>query len=500
MYHTFMSAKSAPSPKSPRRPQLAFYGRDDIVGALARHLDSVSADGRGRLLAVRGRRQIGKSTVVDRFVRRSGTPYVYTVGTLGADARAQLDDATRAFGESERPLPGTAVLSTARLSSWREWLSAIEQAATDGPVIAVLDEFPWTIQSEPRVEGLLQNTWDRRLERLPVLMILIGSDVAMMERLNEYGRPLFGRVQPLVVDALNPAEIAQAMPGAEAVEVFDAYLVTGGYPRLVTDLARSGRDVRGYVHDACRDLYSPLVSTARFTLDAEFPDSPSAARVLESIGANDVATPRFNDLIPAGLDDTATRRIQTATTRALHVLADQKRLVEKETPAWAPDNGRLRRYRVGDPYLRFWFRYLSRGVEQIARGRSDLVTARFDRDWPSWRGRAIEPVARDSLLRLAPDLPGLADVERVSAWWTRDGQTEVDVAAASPERTVALGTIKWRPGGAVTARELSDLARARESVPRSRDARLLAVSPDGRAPATADLALSAQDLLRAWPV
>ena len=35
---------------------------------------------------------------------------------------------------------------------------------------------------------------------------------------------------------MNPGEVAEALPGLPPKDVFDGYLVTGGYPRLVADL------------------------------------------------------------------------------------------------------------------------------------------------------------------------------------------------------------------------------------------------------------------------
>ena len=50
--------------------------------------------------------------------------------------------------------------------------------------------------------------------RHPVLMLLIGSDEAMMDRLFEHDRPLFGRLDDqLVVRPFNPAETAIALGG-----------------------------------------------------------------------------------------------------------------------------------------------------------------------------------------------------------------------------------------------------------------------------------------------
>jgi hypothetical protein len=54
--------------------------------------------------------------------------------------RAQLDAAAEAVGTSRKPLP---VELPGVPQSWREWLGWLALAASDGPVIAVLDEFPW---------------------------------------------------------------------------------------------------------------------------------------------------------------------------------------------------------------------------------------------------------------------------------------------------------------------------------------------------------------------
>lgn len=307
---------------------------------------------------------------------------------------AQLLAATEAIHASRTPLsvdlPGTP-------NSWREWLSQIALAAADGPVIAVLDEFPWIAAGDRAgLEGLLQVMWDRVLEGLPVLLVLIGSDLAMMERLAQHDRPLFGRVRELVMPALNPAEVASALPGAAPFDVFETYLITGGYPRLVASLQRSGM-----------------------------------------------------------------------------------------TPA-------------DDPYLRFWFRYVVRHIDAIARGRGDVAFAAFERDWPSWRGRTVEPVVRRAVELLGATDDRLSGIESALPWWSRDGQVEVDVVGANQERTTLLGTIKWRESRGVSRREVADLTVLRTRVPRAADAALAAISPHGTAPAEADLSLSAADLLTAW--
>lgn len=279
--------------------------------------------------------------------------------------------------------------------------------------------------------------------------------------------------------ALNPAEVSSALPGASAFDVLDAHLVTGGYPRLVVDLRRSGLPVREWIRESLMDDLSPLVASGRLTLDAEFPDSDSAYRVLSAIGGSDTARLGLGEIGAAIADPgAAIKTVETFVLRALKLLVEEQRLVERELPAWSTST-RLRRNRITDPYLQFWFRYVERQVDTIARGRGDIAFAAFERDWSSWRGQAVEPLVRRALEQLGATDPRLRGVETVLPWWTRDGQVEVDVVGADRERTLLLGSIKWRPTRGVSAREMSDLAALKSRVPRSADAALAAICPSG---------------------
>ncbi|MFT4233496.1 MAG: DUF234 domain-containing protein [Microbacterium sp.] len=480
------------------RPSAQNFARPDVQAWLAARLDEVAASGRGQLLSVRGRRQAGKSTAVEMFVERAGVPYVYTSGLFHMPERAQLEAADAALVDSRRPLPGAGD-EVGASRSWREWLSSLALAASEGPIIAVLDEFPWiTAGDSAGLEGVLQAVWDRALEKLPIVLIIIGSDVAMMERLAQHDRPLFGRLREFVVPVLHPGEVAQALPGLSPFEVFDACLITGGYPRLVSDLRRTDQPVKAWVNSSLSDSLSPLVAIGRLTLDAEFADSDSAYRVLSAIGSSGPSELTLSSISSTIADPGAVAKtVQTAALRALALLTDEKRMVVRDLPAWATSN-RLRRYRLDDPYLRFWFRYIERHADAIARGRGDVASGAFARDWESWRGRAIEPLVRDALERLAASSEELKGVTSVRPWWTRDGQVEVDAVAAGPERTEVLGTVKWRARGGIDSHDLAALAASRNRLPRSQDARLAAICPTGVAPASADLVFSAADLLSAW--
>jgi uncharacterized protein len=119
-----------------------------------------------------------------------------------------------------------------RLDLRPDALRVLASVLPEVPVVIVLDELPWLAEQDEIFDGALQTAWDRLLSRRPVLLLLLGSDLHMMERLTAYDRPFFGRADNLLLGPLNPAEIGRAL-GLDAMGAIDASLLSGGLPRIL---------------------------------------------------------------------------------------------------------------------------------------------------------------------------------------------------------------------------------------------------------------------------
>jgi len=137
----------------------------------------------------------------------------------------------------------------------RTWNAALTLLASalpdDRPSVVVLDELPYLIANDPGLEGTLQKVFDRELSRRPVLLIGIGSDLAMMEALDDYGRPFHQRATEMVVSPLSPRDVADMLQ-LSAADAVDAYLVSGGLP-LVLDEWQVGATVAHHLADTVTD-------------------------------------------------------------------------------------------------------------------------------------------------------------------------------------------------------------------------------------------------------
>lgn len=470
-----------------------FFGRREDLKQLAACVDGIRSEGRGSFLVIRGRRQVGKSRLITEFLSRSQLPYIYYQATRKG-AQRELSEFTEGIAASSMAC-APSVRNGLRFANWGAAFSAIAGTASkSAPTVVVIDEFPYLAADDPDIEATIQKAWDHQLEQRPVLLILVGSDLAMMSALSSYERPLYGRIRrDLFVKPLNPAETAE-LQSLDAAAALDGHLVTGGFPRVALSWSK-GKSLRNFISDAFSDPSSPLIVVGERMLAAEFPADAQARTVLAAIGDGNCTFTNIASVTGLGA---------TSLQRSLELL-QAKNVVVRERPFSVPKIQKNDRYRIGDPYLSFWLRFVEPSMGNIERGRGDISEQRMWAAWDSYRGRAIEPIVRESLLLLTPDTR-LGGTTAFGGYWTRSNDVEIDlVGLESPEkakRIELIGSIKWRQRELFSRSDVSALFASASSLPGTDAAtHLVGVSRTGfskEASALLHAVFDPEDLLQAW--
>jgi len=205
----------------------------------------------------------------------------------------------------------------------------------------------------------------------------------------------------------------------------------------------------------------PLLA-GELSLLREYPDATYSRAVLEAVGSGErtfttIATEA------GGANPLASGTLSPI----LGTLLDKKVLAADSPLSTRPDT-KNKRYGIADPYLRFWLSFLQRGIPLVERGRGDLLLERIEHSWTSWRGRAVEPVIRESLLRLLPD-EHWPETQAIGGWWNRQNNPEIDLVGADREpvarRFHFLGSIKWLENQPFDRRDYDSLVRDMLAVP-----------------------------------
>lgn len=469
---------------------MAFLGREEQLAALAAHLEAVRAEGRGAIVVVRGPRRAGTTTLVEEFARRAGLPAFVFEARQGRDHRQELIRLGQELAASALPQAG-ALRRAPQPDGWQQGLAALAPSGDD-PVLVCIDEFPWLAATDKAVLQGLRSAWDDELAGRPVLLVLTGADAAVMAALEAGKGWLAERVTgTITVDPLTPAEVADQL-GLPAREALDAYLITGGLPQLV-GCWEPGQSRKAFLAAQLADAQSPLVVAGERALNAEVPPYTGARAVLQAIGTGQATFNRISEESTLG----ASRLSSIVRT------LEQQELIEVRIPFGADGGSKAKRYVVRSPYARFWMAFVEPWIGQLERGGDRAVRERIDAGWELYREAAIEPVIRDSLVRLLPD-ERLGAAEAVGGWWTRDQRVHVDLVGWSGEGKDAeaafAGAIAWGDRGPFGKSDLQQLEGRRDLLPGAGPhLPLVAVSRAGfKRGVEVDVALGPDDLIDAW--
>lgn len=167
-----------------------------------------------------------------------------------------------------------------RFEHWDEAIARLMRIATNGPTVAVIDEFPFLAKASPALPSIVQRALDPAARRgnTPVRLLLCGSALSFMGRLLAGDAPLRGRAGlELVVPTLEYRLAARFWDITDPRTAALTHAVVGGTPACRREFtqgdAPSGpEDFDDWVVRAVLTPGRPLFREARYLL-AENPNS-----------------------------------------------------------------------------------------------------------------------------------------------------------------------------------------------------------------------------------
>jgi uncharacterized protein len=408
---------------------MEFLNRSDDLTTL----DSRWTSGTAELLIVWGRRRVGKTELLSRFVSaHRGVLFEATSGTQADN----LGDLSRVLAEAT----GSPLLREQSLTSWPAALAAIEQYATERCVV-VLDEFQYLAKSTPDLPSLLARWWRERGRELPIVLILSGSEVSFFERdVLGHGSPLYGRrTGQLQLAPFDYRDAALFTPGFTAEDRIRAFAIWGGMPYYLSQIDPKQSVAENILRTVlARD--GVLREEAKLLLFQELAEPRLHFSVLRSLAAGDTRVSEIANRI--GTDSSTVSRVLDSLSSLL--------LVCRVVPVTATVRARTKQtsWEILDPYLRFWFRFVLPYEDRLGQPgsqRTHLEQAIL----PSLEAFVSKPAFENIAQTYMQRRLGAATA---GSWWGkvptgvgRQTETrEVDAVALDGSGAVtAIGSCKW---------------------------------------------------------
>jgi hypothetical protein len=408
-----------------------------------RRLAGAWASERPEVVFVIGRRRVGKSFLLAPFA--SAVEGIYYQATRRTESE-QLRSLARIAGER---LGDAALQRGASLPDWEALFELLLDRAGSDRFLVAIDEFPYLEAASPALPSVLQSLIDHRFPGSRLKLVLSGSHVSAMKRLQEADQPLYARrTERVVLSPFSYLDAAAFVPAYTPQDRIRAYGIFGGLPGHLS-LLDPGEELAVNVQRQMLDSGARLYDEAQRLLDAFLGDAEIHYSIIEAVAAGKRAWSGISSRVG---------KSSGSLSRPMAWLIDME-MVRRDVPMTVGRPSRSKRavYTLTDPYLAFWHQFVS---PLIQAGVPD--TASPERMWKgsirprldAYMGPVFEEVCRQAVHAR----PNLFPFEpyRIGSWWSADAREQVDVVAVSEAGDLLVGECKW---GAVGGADLHALER-----------------------------------------
>ena len=372
-----------------------FYGRDELLI----DLDSLWGKKSPSLVTCRGRRRIGKSTLIARFAELSNARFIKIEGER-PDEDMSNGDELATFAEQlslyvDKDIPVA--------KNWLQAFKTLDDVLDDRRTVVLLDEVSWLAYFDKRFAATLKIAWDNMFKNHRQLVFVVCGSVStwikekIVDSRSYYGR----RSLDIVVPELTLKDCARFWSGrsdrVSVRDILDVLSITGGVPRYLEEVNPSQS-----VDDNIRRMAFRPDSILRRDFDEMFKDVITkrprmVATVLEALVDGPMTMSEISGAISVGVGGNV--------SAALNQLVEAG-LVARDI-GMNPETGdeiRERRYRLSDNYVRFYLKCIRPAAKTI-----DAGTFRYSRlgrfeEWNAVKGFAFENLIVNHYGELLPYL------------------------------------------------------------------------------------------------
>jgi AAA+ ATPase superfamily predicted ATPase len=406
---------------------MEFLNRTDELAAL----EDLWTAREARFFVLWGRRRVGKTELLTHFAEGRRALYFEATDTTEL---AQL----RSLSQELALASGDELLAQEPLTSWRSALTAIARFASSGErTLVVLDEFQFLAVRQRELPTLLNVWWRRTGRRLPLVLVIAGSEVSFF-RDDVLAGAMYGRRDgQLQLTPFDHRAAALFTPGYSPEDRIRTYAVCGGMPYYLARFTDDRPLAENILENVLRhDGF--LHQEADLLLRQELRDPGQYFSVLEAIARG--ATRNSQIAALTGLD--------TAQTHQHLAVLERLQLVEQRRPVTASPRSKRTSYAIRDGFLDFSFRFVEPYRSRL-RTRADAERHLRTTVLPQldmFVSRSCwERVCRDHVLRNeegAHDVGAWWGKVRVSSRQTEERELDV-VAVGAGGAVVATGSCKW---------------------------------------------------------
>ncbi len=368
------------------------------------------------LVVIYGRRRVGKTELIKKFMEGRKGAYVLLTNE-------SVRENIKYLGEEIAKATGKDYYRKLDVSSLYEFFKYLDIG--DEKFILALDEFPYLLEIDKSILTVFQKIIDEILSKKNLMLILSGSSLSMMESdVLGYRSPLYGRnVHAWKVQPFDFRTIYRIFGNFDlAARVF---FVFGNIPYYLS-FYDSNKSLEENIREKILTKGMHLYDEPLILLREEFRESRIYRLILKYISQG---------YRSVGKLCSATGMDKSNLSKYLDTLKETG-IVEHIIP-FGKKRGGI--YEISDPFMDFWFRYVYPYRSELELGNVDNVLSIFEKERDRYFGYKFERLILH-LLR-SKEILELRKYGNFTRWWHKG--MEIDIVGMSKD-SLLLVECKWK--------------------------------------------------------
>lgn len=413
---------------------MQLVGREEELKILSARL----ASGEAELIAVYGRRRVGKTFLIRTFLKNS---IVFQLtGIHNANRQTQLENFSQTLQLSSK-----SPIALAIPANWLQAFAMLESylltLPTDQPAVVFLDEFPWI---ETHRGGFLQafdHWWNAYASQKPFLKVIICGSAAswMIDKVINNRGGLHNRVtQTIRLLPFSLGETRQYLQ-SKGVELdnysqLQLYMALGGVPYYLRQVS-PGESAAQVIDRLCFAKDGPLRTEFNNLYKSLFADSDNHEKIIRVLATRATGLTRKEIIDQCGFTSGGN------TSKHLKEL-EESGFIRSHSAFTKRSNDAI--YKLSDEYSLFYLKF----IESSADDGSGVWLRKFETPaYRSWSGFAFESVCQKHVWQIRRKL-GITGVFTQSGAWrhiSEKGETgaQIDLLLDRQDRCINLCEIKF---------------------------------------------------------
>lgn len=393
--------------------------------------------GKSELAVIYGRRRIGKSSLVDKFAENKGHFYKFE-GIEGGNTKAQMASFVKIMGK----YVDDSFLGKIQFDSWHTVFDYLTEKLVVNKkrkkkLLLFFDEVQWLAVRRSKLIGTIKYFWDNYWKKMNVMLILCGSIASFMIKQIIHSKALYGRITlEILLKGLLPDEAAQFFRNKRSKEEILKYLlVLGGVPRYLEEI-NLNRSFNQNINTLCFSKNGLMVDEIDKIFYSQFKEAETYRKIV-SVLKGKLLT--FKEVakktgIPSG----------GSLKNALELLINAE-LVDFYISMDKGWNSKFKKYRLGDEFLVFYFKYIEPNIRLIKTSSQARLFEKVSQEsLEVWLGFAFERFCLKHSAYLA-EIMGFADEMLLASPYFRRGEAgfQLDLVYKRADRVIVACEIKY---------------------------------------------------------